>query len=454
MGVRKLAVIVVVLAGAIAYIGLKFQDTKEIPKLKLEYWGPGKEKSDDKTIRPFKMSFPSSEIKELMEKLDKARPFIPPLEGVAFEYGINTNYLKDFLQFWKTEYNWTEREAYLNSFPQFTTQIGGLNIHFLHAKVDPLKAKGKQVLPLIILHGWPGAVREFFNIIPMLTTPRPDSDFVFEVVIPSLPGYTFSQGASKPGLGVPQIAVMFDELMSRLGHRKYYVHGGDWGSVLGNNMAILFPNKVFGYHSTFCMASTVQSRLRTIMAYSFPKLFVEESLQEQYINQFVEFYFLEAGYLHIQSTKPDTIGVALNDSPIGLAAYFLEKFSTWTNRNWRSLPNGGLDNLNKVELIDHIMLYWLTKSITTSMRLYSEHFNVTNISFGIERHMNTVPSACAWFKYELLYNPKFVLEASYQNLVQISHFPKGGHFSSYEEPKLVADDLWKFVKTVRTTNKE
>ncbi|CAH1396964.1 unnamed protein product [Nezara viridula] len=387
MGFQKYTLAVIVLAPIIAYLGIKFHETNETPKLELEYWGPGEEKIDDKTIKPFKISFQSSELKELKEKLDKPRSFTPPLEGIGFEYGINTDYLKDILQFWRTKYNWTERETYLNSFPQFTTQIGGLNIHFLHAKVDPVKSKGKQVLPLIVLHGWPGAVREFYNLIPLLTTPQPDSNFVFEVVIPSLPGHTFSQGASKPGLAPAKIAVLFNELMSRLGHDKYYVHGGDWGSVIGNNMAILNPDKVLGYHSTFCLASNFQSRIRTLVAYLFPRFFVDESLQEQYVKQFANFYLLEGGYLHIQSTKPDTIGVAMNDSPTGLAAYILEKFSTWTNKNWRSLPNGGLDNLNKVELIDHIMLYWLTKSITTSMRIYKENFSGEYMSLGIEKQV-------------------------------------------------------------------
>ncbi|CAH1396960.1 unnamed protein product [Nezara viridula] len=446
----KLSLIVLVLAVVIGFIFIKFQEINEIPKLKLEYWGPGKEKSDDKTIRPFKISIPASELKELMEKLDKTRQFTPPLEGVGFEYGFNTDYLKDILQFWKTKYNWTEREAYLNSFPQFTTEIGGLDIHFLHAKPDPVTTKGKQVLPLLIMHGWPGAVREFYHLIPLLTTPQPDFNFVFEVVIPSLPGYTFSQGATKPGLASAHIAVLFDELMSRLNHDKYYVHGEDWGSAIGNSMAILNPNKILGFHSTLCAANTPGARFRTFIAYLFPKLFVDESMQEQYTRQFTDFIFLEAGFLHIQATKPDTVGVALNDSPIGLAAYILEKFSTWTNKNWRSLPNGGLENLNKVELIDNIMLYWFTKSITTSMRLYSEQFSREFMSLGIDRNINTVPTACAWFKNELLYYPKFVLEASYKNLVQVSHFPKGGHFSGYEEPKLVADDIWKFVKTLIT----
>jgi juvenile hormone epoxide hydrolase len=166
-------------------------------------------------------------IADLHQRLKNARPLIQPLEGIQHQYGLNTRLLSKIVDFWRTEYNWKERETFLNKFPQFTVSVQGLKLHYIH--VQPLNPEGHKVLPLLLLHGWPGSVREFYEIIPLLTTPQPGRSFVFEVIAPSLPGYGFSEAAVRPGLGAVQMAVVFKNFMNRLGFEEYYIQGGDWG---------------------------------------------------------------------------------------------------------------------------------------------------------------------------------------------------------------------------------
>lgn len=182
-------------------------------------------------------------INDLNDRLDRFLKITltPPLEHQGFQYGFNTNYLKDVITHWRKKYNWKEREVFLNKFPQYKTMINGLDLHFI--RVTPKNAVGKKVVPLLLLHGWPGSVREFYELIPLLTTPRDDADFVFDVVAPSLPGYGFSQGAAKTGLGNIQMAVVMNNLMKRIGFDKYYIQGGDWGAIISSNMGVLYPKK-------------------------------------------------------------------------------------------------------------------------------------------------------------------------------------------------------------------
>lgn len=181
-------------------------------------------------------------INHLNERLDRylEKNVTPPLENQGFKYGFNTNYLKEIIIYWRHKYLWRERERYLNIYPQFKTNVNGLDIHFIRIKPNVTE---KRVIPLLILHGWPGCVREFFDLVPFLTAPRNDTDFVFEVILPSLPGFAFSEGTTKPGLGTSQIAVIMNNLMKRIGIEKYYAQGGDWGSVITRQMGTLFPNK-------------------------------------------------------------------------------------------------------------------------------------------------------------------------------------------------------------------
>ncbi|XP_052865137.1 juvenile hormone epoxide hydrolase 2-like isoform X1 [Anopheles cruzii] len=422
-----------------------------IPELNLkQYWGPGdaKQYREDASIKPFKVSYGTEVIEKLRTKLSDVPALTPPLEGTAFEYGFNSKRLKEIIKYWRTTYlgKWSEREQFLNQFPHFKTQIQGLDIHFLHVK--PKVASNVKVLPLLLLHGWPGSVREFYDIIPKLTTKSDDKDFVFEVIVPSLPGYAWSQGSSKTGLSPSQIAVVMKNLMTRVGFQKFYIQGGDWGSLIGNLMATLFQTDVLGVHLNMCSVQTSLSYPKTFIAGLKPNWFVDE----QYIDYYFPFgsKFLgileETGYLHIQATKPDTIGTALLGNPIGLAAYILEKFSTWTNPAYRNLPDGGLEKYFTLDsLLDNVMIYYLTDSITTSQRIYAEAFTKAEFGRQLDRIPTVVPAACAKFRYELLQQVDWVLKDHFTNLVQSNHFDDGGHFAAMQLPNVLYKDFVQFI---------
>ena len=248
-------------------------------------------------------------LEDLQNRLKSARDFVPPLEGVQQQYGINTKLLKTVVDFWLTKYDWREREKFLNQYPQFKTKIQGLDIHYLHVKPKNVPSDVK-VLPLLLLHGWPGTVREFYEIIPLLTTVQKDKNFVFEVIAPSLPGYGFSQAAAKPGLGASKVAVVFKNLMKRLGYEKYYVQGGDWGSSIGSSMALFFPEHVKGIHLNMCMSNSLLSKMKLLAGSVWPSLVVDEKHKHKLypLGDYISNALLEFGYMHLQATKPDTVG--------------------------------------------------------------------------------------------------------------------------------------------------
>ncbi|KAL7031273.1 hypothetical protein ACKWTF_006950 [Chironomus riparius] len=450
------------LALAIAFSYQTYRDISKpypIPELDLnEYWGRGDVKNykEDTTIKPFKISYSAEVIKRLTDKLDDAPAFAEPLEDTAFEYGFNTKHLQKILNYWKGQYlpKWNEREQFLNQFPQFTTQIQGLNIHYIHVK--PKTTANTKVYPLILLHGWPGTVREFYDIIPLLTTPSKDN-IAFEVIAPSLPGYGWSEAASKKGLGAAKIAVVFQNLMKRIGFKKYYVQGGDWGSLIGTDMAAFFPENVLGFHTNMCMVDSPIANIKTFIASFYPSLFMDAKYVDWVYPFFPKFLTLlqESGYMHIQSTKPDTIGVALTGNPVGLVAYILEKFSTWTNPAYRNLADGGLEKYFTMDaLLDNVMIYYLTNSITTSQRIYKEVFSSEFADSSINRVPVIVPSACAHFKYELMHQIEWALPEKFVNLLQSNYFEDGGHFAAMQLPKIMYNDFIDFVrKSLQQGNK-
>ena len=448
---RKITLIL--LTTFVIYLGIKINTLFEVPPIpnfENEYWGPGKPTKDDKTIRPFKIDVPEQVLDVLKMKLNQPRALTPPLEGIQQQYGMNTNLMKEIIEFWKTKYNWREREKFLNQYPQFQTKIQGLNIHFLHVK--PKATNGKQVLPLLMLHGWPGSIREFYDVIPLLTTPQKDKDFIFELIIPSLPGYGFSEAASKPGLGTAQMATIFKQLMQRLGFNKFYLQGGDWGAMISANLVVLHPNNVLGLHSNMCGSESPLSMLKTFIGSFMPSLVVEDEHKDKMYpySKVFSTIVLESGYMHIQATKPDTVGIALGDSPVGLAAYIIEKFTTWTNPDWKTREDGGLKiKYTYTNLLDNVMIYWVTGSITSSMRLYSEEFSTKQRDLMLRNIPVTVPTACARFPHELMYQSDWILQDKFKSLVQTTDFPTGGHFAAFEEPKLFAEDVWTAVKKFR-----
>uniref|UniRef100_A0A182QWG9 Epoxide hydrolase n=1 Tax=Anopheles farauti TaxID=69004 RepID=A0A182QWG9_9DIPT len=426
-----------------------------VPELNLkQYWGPGdvKQYKEDATIKPFKVSYGEPIIEKLRSKLDDIPTLTPPLEGIAFEYGFNTDRLKEIVKYWRSTYlaKWDEREKYLNQFPHFHTQIQGLNIHFIHVK--PKVPAGTKVLPLLLLHGWPGSVREFYDIIPKLTTKSNDKNFVFEVIVPSLPGYGWSQGSAKKGLSPSEVAIVMKNLMSRVGFEKFYIQGGDWGSLIGNYMATYFQANVLGVHLNMCSIMTPLSYPKTFLAALRPSLFIDERYTDFYFPLGSKFSNIieETGYMHIQATKPDTIGTVLQGNPIGLAAYILEKFSTWTNPAYRNLRDGGLEKYFKLDsLLDNVMIYYLTDSITTSQRIYAEAFASEELKKEVDRIPTTVPAACAKFRYELFQQIDWVLKDHFVNLVQSNHYDDGGHFAAMQLPEVLYKNFVIFIASLQ-----
>ncbi|XP_037917415.1 juvenile hormone epoxide hydrolase 1-like isoform X1 [Hermetia illucens] len=448
-----LAIFVVFVAFSV-YKLREFSKPIEAPKLDLdEYWGPGN-KADYKEnteVVGNRIFFPEEVIENLKKDLNRTFEFQAPLEGIGFEYGFNTVYLQKVIKYWRDEYlpKWRARELFLWKWPHFTTDIQGLRIHYIHTRYDD-PPKGKKVFPLLLLHGWPGSIREFYDMIPLLVD-NADSKYAFEIVVPSLPGYGWSQGSAKPGLGTAEVAVIFRNLMFRLGYKKFFIQGGDWGSLIGANIATLFPDAVLGYHSNMCGGNAFTAMIKNTIASYYPKLFVPERYEDFFFPYSEKFKFLleETGYMHIQATKPDTIGAVLTNNPVGLAAYILEKFSTWTNKDYRKLSDGGLEKKFTLEaLLDNIMIYYLTNSITTSQRLYAESLTLRELALQLDRVQTNVPTGCARFKHDLSHELDWSLKDKFTNLIHSTYHKDGGHFAAFELPEVLYKDFIEFVEKV------
>uniref|UniRef100_T1IXJ3 Epoxide hydrolase n=1 Tax=Strigamia maritima TaxID=126957 RepID=T1IXJ3_STRMM len=445
-----LPLLLAIIIGILWTYGHKLQPESELPPLKDNWWAKEAKTNFlvDEKVYPFKIAVSDKVLDDLKSRLQNAR-FSEPLEGADFQYGFNTNYLKEVVEYWKTKYNWREHEKSFNQFDGYKTQIDGIDIHFLHVKPKNIPVN-KKVLPLLLIHGWPGSVYEFYKILPILTTPRENSSFVFEVICPHIPGYGFSEAPHRTGFGPLEASQTFDKLMSRLGFNKYYVQGGDWGSFIAMHMAIYFPNRVNGLHTNFARIATKGQYIKMLIGSLWPSVLVDDKNYNKLYPVIGNFLFAlsETGYLHIQATKPDTVGVGLNDSPVGLAAYTLEKFSTWVNPSYKTLADGGLTKKFTLdELLTNVMLYWVTGSITSSVRFYKE-FILQNHLKIVPSHFINVPTAIAAFPHELGCTPESLTHHQFSNLVQYTDMPRGGHFAAFEEPYLLADDIYCFVKKV------
>jgi len=445
-------------AVGLGWVYYNFFGDLEPPKLPDYYWGPKSKagQKEDTTIRPFKINIDEKILTDLKNRLKlEASPegsrLTPPLEGIGFQYGFNTNFLKKVQDHWLNKYDWRAREKLLNKYPQFKTTINGIELHFQHIKYTGTK-KYKNTRPLLMLHGWPGSFVEFQKSIPSLLEPK-DSDINFELIVPSLPGYGFSEGSHKPGLGPVEMTQTFVKLMKRLGHEKFYVQGGDWGSVIATEMSAIYPENVVALHINMAMSWHPRTFLRELYVSIYPELFMEkEDVKKLYPLKPIIYKLLEeTGYFHIQVSKPDTIGNVLSNTPTGLAAYILEKFSTWTDIEWRTKEDGGLGGTyyDMNELLDNIMVYWVTNSITTSVRLYSEGFAKRTFSSGLNQVPVKVPAGCMNTPNELFNgHTEYFLQDKFHNLLSFSRPSKGGHFPAFEVPDIFTKDVVQFFNLI------
>ncbi|KAK3517050.1 hypothetical protein QTP70_034443 [Hemibagrus guttatus] len=418
------------------------------------WWGVGTplESPEDDSIRPFQVETTQEEIEDLYHRIDQTRP-VPSLEDSQFHYGFNSSYLQKVVSYWRNDFDWRRQVDKLNQYPHYKTKIEGIDVHYIHVKPKNLP-EGACSVPLMMVHGWPGSFYEFYGILPLLTEPGNPEDIAFEVICPSIPGYGFSEAPHKKGFNSVCAARVFHKLMKRLGFSQFYVQGGDWGWIITTNMAQLEPKIVKGLHVNFAplVKPSLTIILSMLLGHYFPRLFgfTQDDIKKIFpIKQkLVVSAVKETGYMHIQATKPDTAGRGLNDSPVGLMAYILEKFSTWTDEEFTSLEDGGLQmKFSLDDLLTNVMIYWTTSSIIPSMRFYKE-----NIGKGLTQPHSKipvlVPTGLAIFPNELVHTPELWARQKYQNLVSYTLMPRGGHFAAMEEPELMAQDIQKFVKIV------
>ncbi|XP_005795173.1 epoxide hydrolase 1-like [Xiphophorus maculatus] len=443
------AVAAAVAGGILTYAMQRRSKMRTIP-VGEGWWGEGeKPLLEDQKIYPFTVETSDEEIEDLHERIDKTR-FTDPLEDSGFQYGFNSTYLKKVVSYWRNTFDWKKQVAMLNKYPHFKTKIEGLDVHFIH--VRPLQRGDERALPLMLVHGWPGSFYEFYKILPLLT--QNHNGFTFEVVIPSIPGYGFSEAPHKKGFNSLAAARIFLTLMERLGFSQFYLQGGDWGSLITTNMAQMRPDCVKGLHLNMCMSNRGFKVLLSIIIGPYLPFLVGFSQED--VRRLFPFFqknvwqmLEESGYLHIQATKPDTAGRGLNDSPVGLAAYILEKFSSWTHMKNRDLEDGGLERKFSLDdLLTNVMIYWTTGSIISSMRFYKENFS-SNPNNRIDAKTGIfVPTGLAAFPQEILHCPKSWAQIRYQNIVSYTFMPEGGHFPALEEPRLLANDVIQFAKAI------
>jgi pimeloyl-ACP methyl ester carboxylesterase len=378
-------------------------------------------------VIPFKVRVPDAVLADLKQRLARTR-FPGEITASDWDYGTNLAYLKELVTYWQQKFDWRAAEKRLNQFDQFTTTIDGVDIHFIHQR-----SKNPNAMPLAITHGWPGSIVEFTKIIPMLTDPVAhggNASDSFHVVAISLPGFGFSGKPVDRGYGPERMAGILAKLMARLGYTRYGLQGGDWGSSISRFAALNDASHVAGLHLNFCLAGPPPGAKDPNEGVTPAEL--ERTRARQ------AFFDNERGYFLEQSTKPQTIGYALDDSPAGMAAWIVEKFRSWSD------VNGNVEQkFTKDELLTNITLYWVTQSGASSARIYYENQRAKPPQGRVQ-----VPTACAVFPKEISIAPRRWVEAQY-NVTRWTEMPRGGHFAAMEEPNLLADDIRAFFRTVR-----
>jgi len=367
-------------------------------------------------IEPFEVHVDDAVLADLRERLARAR-FPDQIDGSGWDYGMPVDYLRELAGYWRDTYDWRAEEARLNTFPQFCTRIDGQSVHFLHARSPHADA-----FPLLITHGWPGSVVEFLDVIPLLTASG------FHVVAPSLPGYAFSEPPRTRGWDTARIAAAFAGLMARLGYARYGAQGGDWGAQVTTRLAPLDASHCVAVHLNMALVSPPSD----------PAPLTEEEHADLAAMQ--AFMREEAGYASEQGTKPQTVGAALNDSPVGLLAWIVEKFRAWSD------CDGHPENcFTRDQLLTNVMLYWVTQTAASAARLYWEHMHSGSTTGGPPVR---TPTGIARYPKEPLRFPRSWVERQY-HVTHWAVMPRGGHFAAMEQPALFADDVATFFAAHR-----
>jgi pimeloyl-ACP methyl ester carboxylesterase len=378
--------------------------------------------------RPFHLHVEDKILDDLHARLVRVRwpdePLLTP-----WSTGTSVDYMKQLVAYWREGFDWRAQEARLNAFRQFTVPLAGIDLHFIHEH-----GVGPHPVPLLLSHGWPGSVFEFHKIIPMLTDPGRfggDPADAFTVIAPSLPGYAFSFHPNQPRFSVEQIADAFAELMTDvLGYQRFAAQGGDWGAFVTSRLGLVYADRLYGIH------------LNLLAVRRDPAMLVNPSLEEKvFLEQLQHWIKEETGYQWIQGTKPQTLAYGLTDSPVGLAAWLVEKFRTWSD--CRGNPESVF---SKDELLTNIMLYWVTGAIGSSFwPYYARLHGPWPIPEGSRV---TVPTGYVEFPAEILRPPRSVAEKVY-NIQRWTKMERGGHFAALEQPEALASEIRAFFRPLR-----
>jgi pimeloyl-ACP methyl ester carboxylesterase len=369
-------------------------------------------------IKKIEIEVAQSMLDDLKARLNLTR-WPDEIEGSGWTYGASLAYMKELTNYWKDYFDWRKTESDINKYPNYIAEVDGFRIHFLH-----IKGKGEKSVPLIMTHGWPSSFLEMLKIIPLLTE---NKEFSFDLVIPSMMGYGFSQRITQPGCNVSFMADLWHKLMTELGYDKYGVQGGDFGAGVSSAISMKYPEHIIGMHLNYIPGNYV------------PVLEENEAFSEEenkYLDSEEDWYMREGGYSLEQNTKPLTLSYGLNDSPVGLCAWIVEKMYGWAD------CRGYIGNVfSKDEILSAVTLYWITETIHSSFRLYNEN-GKNPLIIGKDSYIKT-PTGIAHFAYEEPFPPKKFIERGY-NITHWNDFPEGGHFPAMEKPELLAGDIITF----------
>ncbi|GAA1846628.1 epoxide hydrolase [Pseudonocardia ailaonensis] len=377
-------------------------------------------------MREFRVDIPEAELDDLRDRLRRTR-WPEPATVDGWTQGVPLDYARDLARYWADDYDWRRCEAELNGYPQFTTGLDGggddtLEIHFLH-----VRSPHEDALPLILTHGWPGSVIEYLGLIDALTKPDDPAD-AFHVVVPSLPGYGFSGKPRVSGWGIERIATAWAQLMDRLGYDRYGAQGGDWGSMITAALASGIPEAVAGIHLTMPLAEAPPQEERRPLTRD----------EQKALRDMKSFMLLGTGYSAEQSTRPQTLGYGLTDSPMGQASWIIEKFWDWTDCAGR--PDNAIP---RDRLLDNVMLYWLGATGASSARLYWESYRKPRMD------VVEVPTGITVFPAEMNRLPRHWLERRFLDIRSFTKPVAGGHFAALEQPETLVDEIRAFFRLVR-----
>ena len=379
-------------------------------------------------IHPFRIDVPDKTLEQIRTQVANYPWHETPDDG-GWAYGTHLGYMKELCAYWLNEFDWRKQEAAINRFSHFIAPVQGIDLHFIQEKGD-----GPSPLPLIISHGWPGSIVEFLDIIQPLAHPQRfggSADDAFDVIVPSLPGFGFSGRPARP-IGPRKMANLFNSLMTDvLGYRNYLAQGGDWGGAISSWLGF--------EHAPTCQA--IHINILTMRHPDGPRGPEEEA----WAVQFEHDQLLENGYRTQQATKPQTLSYAMMDSPVGVAAWIIEKFNSWSDTEGDNIESAH----TKDSLLTNIMVYLVTKTFNTASWIYYGRREEGGRLLSTDNRRVEVPTAAALFPAELLaWPPRSYVERLY-NISHWSEMPRGGHFAALEEPELLIDDIRAFARTLR-----